>query len=233
MKIRTLGISAAAICLISCLAAQAESSNYLAPKKVELLRILPPPPPLDSKAQQRDMQAVLDAQKERTPQKTERALADNILSIYRFDDVLGPNFNPTNLPLTDKFFGRMHADARAILNATKETWVRLRPYKINSDVTMLGDPPRTFYAYPSGTTIFGTLSGIILANMVPEKSFELHERSAEYVANRVILGVHYPSDVHASQMGATALAAAFFDTPSFVIAYEESRRELRQVLGFK
>ena len=212
--------------------ALAEELIFLSPKKVELLKILPPPPPPKSEAQQRDMAAVLEAQNRRTPETVKRALADNALSIYRFDDVLGPKFKAENLPVMNEFFKRMHADARAILNATKEAWVRLRPYKINPEVTMLGEPPRTNFAYPSGTTIFGTLTGIVLANMVPEKQFELFERSAEFVANRVVLGVHYPTDVQASQMGATALAAAFFDTPAFMQEFENARAELRNVLGY-
>jgi len=215
---------------IAASAATADGFNYLTATKVELLKILPPPPPPGSKAQLNDMEGVLQAQRQRTPERVQRAIDDNVLSIYRFNDVLGEKFKRDNLPVTDRFFERLHADARAILNATKERWQRLRPYKINPDVDMLGDTPRTEYAYPSGTTIFGTLTGIILANMIPEKSFDLHQRSEEFVANRVVLGVHYPRDVQASQMGATALAAAFFDTAEFKKDYEAARSELRRVL---
>src|SRR5947209_17693066 len=83
--------------------ALAEGLIFLAPKKVELLKILPPPPPPKSEAQQRDMAAVLDAQNRRTPETIKRALADNVLSIYRFDDVLGPKFKAENLPITNEF----------------------------------------------------------------------------------------------------------------------------------
>jgi acid phosphatase (class A) len=212
--------------------ASAAELVFLTPKRVELLKILPPPPPPHSEEQKRDMQAVLDMQKHRTQSQIDRALADNVLSIYRFDDVLGPKFKAATLPVADEFFKRMHADARLILNQTKAAWVRLRPYKVNAEVAPLGGTPRTEFAYPSGTTIFGTLTGIMLANMIPEKQVELFNRSAEFVHNRVVLGVHYPSDITASQMGATALAAAFFDTPAFVKEYDAARDELRKVLGY-
>ena len=229
---RKLALAISILLLLSGGDASAAELNYLTPTKVELLKLLPPPPPPQSEAQRRDMDAVMEAQKNRTPETVARALADDELSIYRFDDVLGPKFKAENLPVTNEFFKRMQADARLILNATKEAWVRLRPYKINSEIIVLGGTPRTNFAYPSGTTIFGTLTGIMLANMVPEKQVELFDRSAEYVANRVVLGVHYPSDIHASQMGATALAAAFFDTPAFKKDYEDARVELRTVLGY-
>ena len=40
----------------------------------------------------------MEVQENRTPAQVQRAIDDNILSIYRFDDVLGPKFKKENLP---------------------------------------------------------------------------------------------------------------------------------------
>src|SRR5207302_10325938 len=63
---------------------------YLSQDKVDLAKLLPPPPDAQSLAQKRDLAAVLEIQQKRTPEQTKRAIADNELSIFRFQDVLGP-----------------------------------------------------------------------------------------------------------------------------------------------
>jgi acid phosphatase (class A) len=209
----------------------AAEMNFLAPHSVELLKILPPPPAPNSEAQKQDMADVMEVQKNRTPEIVKRAEADNVLSIWRYDDVLGPNFKAASLPVFDAFMKTMHADARTLLSQTKDAWKRVRPPAVNSEVVQLGGPTRLPYGYPSGTT-FGHLTAIVLANMVPEKSFDLYERSVEYSNNRVVLGVHYPRDAVAGAQAAAVAAQAFFNTPAFVKEYEPARDELRRVLGY-
>lgn len=212
--------------------ASAANLNYLEGRNVELLKLLPPPPPANSEEQKQDMAAVLDIQRTRTEPQVQRALADNVLSIWRYDDVLGPKFNAQNLPVLNKFFERTQGDARVILMTTKAAWKRNRPAFVSDDVHALGGKPRLPTGYPSGTGLAGALTGIILANMVPEKQFELFERSAEFLQNRVVIGQHYPRDILAGRLGATVLAAAFFETPAFVKDYEAARAELRSALGY-
>ena len=57
--------------------ALAQEWIFLKPKQVELLKIVPPPPPLNSEAQKEDMDAVLEVQKKRTPAGVKRAMADS------------------------------------------------------------------------------------------------------------------------------------------------------------
>jgi len=212
-------------------AALADGFVYLSQDKVDLAKLLPPPPDPQSLAQKRDLAAVLEIQQKRTPEQTKRAIADNELSIFRFQDVLGPGFTAERLPLTVEFFKRMHGDARLLINATKDVWNRPRPYLVSSEVRPLGEKPRTMWSYPSGTTIFGSLTAIVLANMVSEKRAELFARADEYGANRVVIGVHYPTDVEASRIAATVMAAAFMQDPAFMTEFGAARSELRGVLG--
>jgi acid phosphatase (class A) len=71
----------------------------------------------------------------------------------------------------------------------------------------------------------------MLANMVPEKRAELFARSAEFSSNRIVLGVHYPTDIEAGRIAATAMAAVFMQNPAFTSEMEAARPELRRVLG--
>jgi acid phosphatase (class A) len=224
---------------VSCLllasqgaSAQGEKFNFLKPNQVDLLRLVPPPPPANSQAEKEDMAGVLEVQKNRTPERSKRALADNVLSIWVYADVMGPKFKAENLPVMTAFFTTMHADARILLMQTKDAFERKRPHLVNSEVKPLDPKLRLALGYPSGGVMNSTLTAIMLAAMVPEKSFELFERAREYGDNRVVVGVHYPRDVFGGHIAATAAAQAFFDTPFFMEEFKGAQEELRRVLGY-
>src|SRR5215207_7781480 len=191
-------------------------------------RVDPPPPPRDSEAWKEDLAGVMEMQENRTEAQVRRAIADNILSIYRFDDVLGPKFKKENLPVTDAFLEKALADQRAILIATKNAPQRPRPAAAHKEVLALGGTPRLPTAYPSGGVVFTTVTAIVLAKMVPEKRFDLSERNREYAINRVVLGQHFPRDIRAGEIAGTVIAHALMETPAFMSDLQSSRAEVRQ-----
>jgi acid phosphatase (class A) len=209
----------------------AQNLNYLRGMKLHLLKLLPPPAPPNSEGQKRDVSEVLEVQENRTPERAARGLADDILSIYRFDDVLGPKFEAANIPITDAFFKRLHEDSRTYVMMSKEFWSVPRPVNVSKEVKPLA-PVRLPTAYPSGTTLFGTVTCIVLANMIPEKRFELFERSREFAWGRVVIGVHFPRDLLAGEIGATLIVQGFFQSPEFMKDFQVARTELRQALGY-
>jgi acid phosphatase (class A) len=219
------------VALVGVPSASAQKLNYLE-RIIDLTDLVPPPPPANSDAQRNDLRGVIDMQEKRTAQQVERATADNVLSIYRFGDVLGPNFTRANLPILDAFMERAEADARAILIATKSVMQRPRPAAASRDVRALGGTPRLPTGYPSGGVVFTTLAAITLSKMVPEKRFELSERNREYAINRVVLGQHYPRDIQAGEIAGTVIAYALMEKPAFARDLETARTELRRVLGY-
>ena len=210
--------------------ARAEKMNYLG-QIIDMTELIPPPPRRDSEAQQQDLLGVMEMQENRTDAQVRRAIADNILSIYRFDDVLGPKFKKENLPVLDAFLEKAQADARAILIAAKNALQRPRPAAASKDVLALGGTPRLPTAYPRGGVVFTTVTAIGLSKMVPEKRFDLSERNREYAVNRIVLGQHYPRDVRAGEIAGTVITYAIMQSPEFMRDLQASRIELRQVLG--
>ena len=156
-----------------------------------------------------------------------------MLTIYLFDEVLGPKFNARDLPVMDAFFQRMQGDARAVLVAAKNAIQRQRPITVSKLVLKLGGtPPRLPTGYPSGGTVFTMSTAILLAKMIPEKRYDLFERDREYGKNRILIGEHFPRDIRAGEIAATVIVQALMEKPAFMRDLEAARVELRQVLGY-
>ena len=222
----------ALIVLLACaVPAAAQKMNYLE-AIIDLTELIAPPPPPNSPQAKLDLADVIQMQENRTEAQVARATADNVLSIYRFDDVLGPKFKKDNIPLTDALLEKAEADARAILIATKNALQRPRPAAASKDVLALGGTPRLPTAYPSGGVVFTTLASILLSKMVPEKHFELSERNREYAVNRVVLGQHFPRDVQAGEISGTVVAHALMQSPQFQRDFDAARTELRAALDY-
>jgi acid phosphatase (class A) len=144
--------------------------------------------------------------------------------------VLGPNFTAARVPKTAAFFDRVSQNVRTLFLATKDVWNRPRPFKVSTDVKAIGELSNSG-SYPSGHAIQGYLAAIILANMLPEKSESLFARGREYGQNRVIAGGHFPTDIEAGRIAATAMAEAFMQNEAFMKDLAEATAELRRELG--
>src|SRR5258705_13367706 len=98
------------MCALGAPSASAEKLNYL-PQIIDLTELIPPPPPPGSDAQRIDLGDVVEVQSARTERQAARAIADHILSLYRFADLLGPKFKRENLPGRDAVIGQAEAGA--------------------------------------------------------------------------------------------------------------------------
>ena len=101
---------------------------------------------------------------------------------------------------------------------------------VSGEVHSLGEQPQGS-SYPSGSSTVGYLTAIILADMVPEKAAALYARGRELGDDRVILGVHFPSDIEAGRLAATGLAAALMLDLAFLKEFTAAKAELRQALA--
>ncbi|CAM2156590.1 Acid phosphatase [Pararobbsia alpina] len=213
--------------------ANADTAHYLDPHQVDLAALLAPPPAATSALQQADLKDVLEIQRSRTPEQVQRAQGDTEKSVFRFADVLGPQFTEANLPKTAALFKRAASDAAMIAKEGKDHFHRLRPYLASNEVhpSVALDPKDIDNSYPSGHATFGYMSAILLAQMVPEQSAALFARGREYGDNRVIDGVHYPSDVEAGRIDGTLVAAALMNNAEFQQAFADARAEVRHALS--
>jgi acid phosphatase (class A) len=200
-------------------------------KEINLLLLLPPPPALNSERMKAELGEILTIQVTRTKEMEARAIADATESIWRFADVVdSPKFTAAALPKFAAFFERVVETEGAVVDPAKDVWKRLRPH-LYSDLVKPVVPLSKSGSYPSGHATVGTLMGIELANMLPEKRAEIMARAWEFARNRVVGGVHYPSDIEMGRISGTVIAQTISTHPDFSQEFEAAKAELRVALG--
>jgi hypothetical protein len=194
--------------------APAPAAHYIAPDSVNLQAILPGPPAPGTPESKADLDGVLARQESRTPMDIVRAKTEENLSPAAFADVLGRWFNAKRLPLTFALLQNAASDAETISNAGKTLWNRPRPPLQDHDIHPVLTVP-TSPSYPSGHAMRGALWSIILAKLAPEEGDRILARGAQIGEDRIIAGVHFPSDVAAGQKLGSTLAVRFLANPAF------------------
>ncbi|TGQ71395.1 MAG: phosphatase PAP2 family protein [Mesorhizobium sp.] len=224
-------LAAGLLLLVIGSAAQAEDAKpFITNKDVDLTMILPSPPANDSAETKAELGAVLTLQVTRTPEMVASAVADAEENVWRFADVMGPNFNKEKLPKFSAFFDRVVATEGAVVDPAKDVWKRPRPHQL-SDLVKPVVKLSSSGSWPSGHATVGTMMGIILADMVPEKRAEIMARATQYAHNRVVGGIHYPSDIEMGKISGSVIAAVLLNRDDFKAEYEAARAELRSDLG--
>ncbi len=210
--------------------ARAADTYYLSPSEIDLVHILAPPPTPDSPEGKADLQAVLAAVSSRTDADVKQAQDDDQRTVFRFADVMGPNFRTETLPLTTQLFQRVYEDGSAATLAAKNFFQRRRPFVVDPEIKIIVNQAPDF-SYPSNHSTFGNESGILLAAMVPEKAVAIFARAAGYAHNRVIAGVHFPSDVEGGRIAGSVIDNALLHNPRFESDFAKARSEVRAALG--
>ncbi len=174
----------------------------------------PPPPAAGSPEDKADLAAVLQWQKDRTPAQCNAAKAQANESYQAFFGAVSPF--PSPLPKEAAvFFQRVQSDSGVADRYLKDLYRRPRPFQQNSSVDpCLGKIGG--YSYPSGHATAAYLFGFILADLAPRQNSVFAAYAGQAALNRVIGGVHYPSDVEAGKRLAGDLYLKLRQNPAFV-----------------
>jgi hypothetical protein len=169
-----------------------------------------------------DLAAVLREQRTRTAEDVARAASEEELSLEDFAAVLGTSFDVARHPLTEALLARAATASRPCVAAAKAAHARPRPWVEDPRVapSAAREPTASF---PSGHATRGALLAAVLAELAPDRREALVRRGAQIGHDRVIAGVHYPSDVAAGQRLGAAVARALLADPAFRSALDEVR----------
>lgn len=89
----------------------------------------------------------------------------------------------------------------------KAKTLRPRPYQINHEI-MLGANPLDQFSFPSGHTLHAVAFTIVLLAYYPAMAWLVVPFTALVALSRLVLGLHYPTDVLAGALIGTLVASA-------------------------
>jgi undecaprenyl-diphosphatase len=95
----------------------------------------------------------------------------------------------------------------AIYKLMKNRFVRERPYIANGNI-FCGTPPLDRYSFPSGHTLHAASFTVLFGDFEPLLLLLAAPFAILVAISRVVLGLHYPSDVLAGAVIGIALASA-------------------------
>jgi acid phosphatase (class A) len=219
-----------AVVLLAVCQAQAQKPAdevYLATEELDTTFFMAPTP--SAEASRQEVQIVADLQAKRTAEQLALCMADIQQSVFRFANVVGENFTTAKLPKATAFFHRVYRTESGFNKQGKTKWERPRPPAFDERVKPIEKLDNA--AYPSGHSAFAYLTAIVLADIVPEKRDAIFARAIEFGNNRVLGGMHFPTDVEAGRQMAAMVAVLMYKNPAFRKDLEEARAEVRSVLG--
>jgi len=207
-------------------AAAADEGPLLTSPPFTAHTVLAPPPAEDSATAREELTELHRLQTQRSPDQVARAKADAVQeSVFAFSTVLGPQFTANKFPLTTKLFDHVAETEKVALHEAKDYWHRRRPYIVDPTLTPCSNGSNG--SYPSGHATVGYLDAALLSQMLPERHDALFERAADFAHNRLVCGVHYPSDVEAGKVLGTVLAALLQRDPALAPEMSDATTELR------
>jgi acid phosphatase (class A) len=202
----------------------ASAGHYLSLDGLDL-RAVPAPPADGSYEDLEDFRAVLDWQARRTAAQCAAAREEMSHNYEVFFGKITPFASPA--PEAVKlFFKNVENDSIAAHKFLKDAYKRERPFM--RDARVKPCLPRVKgLSYPSGHSTMSRLFALILADLVPARRAEFIARADQAALNRVIGGVHHPTDTEAGKILAGALYKNLKKQPGFVSDMESLRPLLR------
>jgi len=231
---RMMGLAAVAAAVLAGVAVAQEAKGYLAAGAFDPMVVVGPPPAAGSAAEAADKAAYQDALKGVDTPRWREALADDPLSpadtLKRYACALDAQVDPARAPATVRLLQRTLVDADAFSSPVKKAINRPRPFAADTSPVCLPIPAdrraRTSSTYPSGHATAGTLYGLVLSEVRPERTTQILARSRSFVESRQVCRVHYPSDLQAGERLGAAIFARLQGEPEYEADVKAARAEI-------
>jgi acid phosphatase (class A) len=199
---------------------------------VPVAALIMPPPKHDSAQTKAELQELLRLQETRTARQVEHVRGDDHRTVGRFLGGMGIKIEQLS-NATVHFFDCIAAAVEKTVRDAKTTFMRTRPYRLHENklhtLKKLSDRDST--SYPSGHATYGTVVGLVLVEMLPEKKEEIYKRIQDYGYSRLVSGAHFRSDVYAGNIAGAAIAASLLNNEAFRDELKQVKLDLRKAIG--
>jgi len=185
--------------------------HYAAP--AALAAAVAPPPAPGSPEDKKDLEVLFDWQARRTEADCAGANAQAEADFDKFFGDISPFPRPLPPEVSTILF-RVYVDGGKAVAVAKKKYARPRPFRRDKELRpCLGRVGGL--SYPSGHATVSRLFALLLGDVDPARRAAFLERSDRAALNRVIGGVHHPSDIEAGKLLGGAVYAKMSEEPAF------------------
>lgn len=174
----------------------------------DLIAFLGPYPAPGSDEAKADLAIVLWHQRTRSSAEVQRAASEIKLDLGTYAVAMGCPMDAIRYPKTADLLDRVSKDLRASIDGLKKHHLRPRPQMTDARVKPAIEPEFS-PSYPSGHATRGLAFALVLAELAPDHRDALLAQGRQIGVDRVIGGVHFPSDIEAGQRLALRLMEAW------------------------
>ena len=220
-----------------CAQAQSKPEPYFSFRKLpNMLKWAPAPPDTMGAAFTYDiMQYMWGNEMRQNKERADIAIRDAVYSLeciaQEFSEPFGLTISEENTPEIWKLLRDAKATCEAISGFPKYYYKRKRPFVRFQEPTATPEfepELRRNFSYPSGHTILGWASALLLTEINPERADTILARGMMYGESRVIVGAHWQSDVDAGRLAAAAAYARMHTSDRFLEQMRRARQEFQK-----
>ena len=221
---------------VVCASAQSKPEPYFTFKELpNMLKWYPAPPDTIGPAFTYDiMQYMWGKQMRQDSVRGGIAIRDAVYSLEciaeEFSEPFGLKISEEETPEIWKLLRDAKATCEHMGGFPKYYYKRKRPFVRFQEPTATPEfepELRRNFSYPSGHTLLGWCSALLLTEINPERADTILARGMMYGESRVIVGAHWQSDVDAGRMAAAAVYARIHTSERFLEQMRLARREFR------
>ncbi len=220
-----------------CAQAQSKPEPYFSFRELpNMLKWAPAPPDTMGAAFTYGiMQYMWGKQMRQNKERADIAIRDAVYSLeciaQEFSEPFGLTISEENTPEIWKLLRDAKATCENISGFPKYYYKRKRPFVrfLEPTATPQFEPElRRNFSYPSGHTILGWASALLLTEINPERADTILARGMMYGESRVIVGAHWQSDVDAGRLAAAAAYARMHTSDRFLEQMRRARQEFQK-----
>jgi len=225
-----LSLLAAAV-LLAQTAPQPAPTGYFGASAPELFAFLPPAPTTGDARDAADRAIFRATRALDGSARWTLARRDDDLTVggllNAFACSLGAALSQENAPRLAALVARMSVDSNASVVSVKSRYQRKRPFLVDEGPICLAREGflLTSFDYPSGHSTLGWATGLVLAEIAPDRAGVILARARAFGESRVICGVHNASAVETGRTAGASVVALLHGSEAFRTDLESAKRE--------
>jgi len=225
-------------CLVTTVQAQDKEkvdAYFTTGEMPDMMVFMPGPPDSTSTAFANDVNRYFWGKEMRNdPERADEAKRDAVYGLdtilEEFEEAFGMKVTKDDTPEIYKVLLEGTATCDSICTLPKKKYMRRRPFVRFNEQTLTPEEEASLRpngSYPSGHTLLGWSSALLMMEINPDRANEILTRGYRYGENRIVVGAHWQSDTDAARLAASVAYARLHTSERFLEQMKKAREEFK------